>query len=106
MREFSRNYSVLREMSWRSGSVLFKEIWPLLQKHILDQEERLEFTAKLLEILVNEDMDAYDVEDLHAEVRAAMRKIGLSIAESERYQQDNLTCSASTPQKSQWWKRW
>jgi hypothetical protein len=93
-------------MSWRSGSILFIEIWPLLQKHIPDQEERIEFTAKLLEMLVNEDMDSYDVEDLHPEVRTAMRKVGLRIAEPARYQRDNLADSVSKPQKSPWWKIW
>ena len=48
-------------MGWRTGSKLFAEMWPLIQAHITDREHRIEFTAHLLK----DDMDAFDVEDIH-----------------------------------------
>ncbi len=76
-------------MSWRSGSKLFIEIWPAIQRNIPDQELRVEFTANLLRLFVQDDMDPYDVEDVHPDIRAAMRKAGIEIAEPERYEDDD-----------------
>ncbi len=75
-------------MSWRSGSSLFIEIWPSIQKHIRDRDVRIEFTAGLLKLFVRGDMDTYDVEDVHADIRAAMRHAGLELSEPERYKDD------------------
>lgn len=77
-------------MSWRSGSKLFLEVWPLLQANIPDREHRIEFTSKLLQLFVRDDMDPYDVEDIHQDVRAAMRQAGIEIAEPDRYRDDKL----------------
>jgi hypothetical protein len=73
-------------MSWRSGSKLFCEMWPLIQANIPDRGHRIDFTARLLKLFEDEDMDTYDVEDVHPEIRAAMRHAGIEIAEPERYQ--------------------
>jgi hypothetical protein len=75
-------------MSWRSGSKLFAEMWPLIQANIPDREHRIDFTAYLLERMVNDDMDPFEVEDIHPDVRAAMRKVGIELAEPERYKDD------------------
>jgi hypothetical protein len=75
-------------MSWRTGSTLFIEMWPLIQKNISDREERVEFTAQLLEIFINQDMDPFDVEDVHPDIRAAMRTADIEISEPERYKDD------------------
>lgn len=75
-------------MSWRTGSRLFIEIWPLIQAHIDDPEERIEFTGRLLRLFCDEDMDPWDIEDVHPEIRAAMRQVGLEIQEPERYPND------------------
>ncbi len=75
-------------MSWRTGSTIFLEIWPILQKHIEEDDERIEFTAGLLKLFVEGDMDAYDVEDVHPEIRAAMREAGIALAEPERYKDE------------------
>jgi hypothetical protein len=40
----------------------------------------------LLKLFEDDDMDTYHVEDLHPDVRAAMRRAGIEIAESDRYQ--------------------
>ena len=75
-------------MSWRTGSKLFLKIWPLIQSDIPDQEERIEFTGALLEVFVKEDMDTWDVEDVHPDIRTAMRHVGIEISEPERYKSD------------------
>ena len=72
-------------MSWRTGSKLFIEMWPLIQDHILDRQERIEFTGELLRIFKKADMDTWDVEDVHPDIRAAMRHVGIEIAEPDRY---------------------
>ncbi len=78
-------------MSWRSGSKLFAEMWPLIQANIPDREHRIEFTGFLLERMVGDDMDPIDVEDIHPDVRAAMRQVGIELAEPERYQDETDT---------------
>lgn len=73
-------------MSWRSGSSMFLEFWPLLQKHIPDQAHRIEFTANLLNLFVRDDMDPWEVEDVHPDIRAALIKAGIGLAEPEKYE--------------------
>lgn len=75
-------------MSWRTGSGLFLDMWPLIQARIRDRQERVEFTGELLQVFVNQDMDPYDVEDAHPDIRAAMRHVGIEIAEPQRYRDD------------------
>lgn len=62
-----------------------EHFWPAIQSHVPDREFRVEFTAGLLELLVENDMDPYDVEDVHPDIRAAMRHAGIEIAEPERW---------------------
>ena len=91
-------------MSWRSGSKLFIEIWPAIQRNMPDRELRVEFTASLLKLFVRDDMDPYDVECVHPDVRAAMRMAGITITEPEAYTDDD---SFSTPAKRRpWWRLW
>lgn len=75
-------------MSWRSGSQLFIDIWPAIQANISDRQHRIEFTGKLLTLFVEDDMDPWDVEDVHPDIRAAMRSAGIEISEPERYPDD------------------
>ena len=72
-------------MSWRTGSELFIEMWKLMQKYIPDDEHRIEFTASLLSIFEENDMDSFDVENVHPEIRATMHLAGIELAEPERY---------------------
>ncbi|MGZ4891567.1 MAG: hypothetical protein ACXV2B_04835 [Halobacteriota archaeon] len=87
-------------MSWRAGSKLFTEMWPLIQSNIHDSEHRIEFTSELLKLMVKDDMDPYDIEDIHQDVRAAMRAAGISISEPDRYTDDPVN---SKPGKK-WWQ--
>jgi hypothetical protein len=92
-------------MSWRSGSKLFAEVWPLVQANIPDAEHRIEFTAELLRLFAANDMDPYDVEDIHPEVRAAMRHAGIELAEPERYAADAPSATPAAGRKP-WWRPW
>ncbi len=75
-------------MSWRTGSKLFIEMWPLIQANIQDREERIEFTGELLQVFARQDMDTWEVEDVHPDIRAAMRHVGIDIAEPDKYKDD------------------
>jgi hypothetical protein len=75
-------------MSWRAGGLLFAEIWPAIEKHIPDREMRIAFTTELLRAFVRRDPDPWSVEDVHPDVRVAIRRAGMSISEPERYSDD------------------
>ena len=75
-------------MSWRTGSKLFLEIWPAIKANIADQQQRIEFTAALIRVFVNEDMDTCDIEDVDPDIRAAIIQAGYEICEPERYKKD------------------
>jgi hypothetical protein len=72
-------------MSWRTGSAIFVEIWPVIEQRVAARQERIELTRDLLVLFVARDMDPWDVEDLHPDVRAAMKLARLPIREPERY---------------------
>jgi hypothetical protein len=48
-------------MSWRRGSELFVQMWPLIEKAIPDRDHRIDFTARLLEIFETDDMDPWRI---------------------------------------------
>ena len=70
-------------MSWRSGTALFKDMWPAIKSHIPEQEIRVEFTTDLIKLFARWDMMTYDVEDLHPDVRAAIRQAGYKVADPQ-----------------------
>ena len=76
-------------MSWSAGSKLFVEMWPLIQAHVTDRAHRIDLTARLLQVLVEDDMDPYDVDEVHADVRAALRKIGVDLPQSELFNEED-----------------
>jgi hypothetical protein len=73
-------------------------MWPLIQANIPDRGHRVEFTTHLLKQMVRDDMDPYEVEDIHPDIRAAMRQAGIEISEPEKYKDDEGS------QKKKWWK--
>lgn len=79
-------------------------MWPLIQARIPDREMRVEFTAKLLEQFVDSDMDPFDVEDVHPDIRAAMRRAGIELTEPERYGADDASEPGGPGSKRPWWK--
>jgi hypothetical protein len=64
-------------MSWRAGALLFREIWPLIQRYIPDDEFRADFVRGLIEFLENCDMDAADLRRLHPELDKALDDLGV-----------------------------
>jgi hypothetical protein len=66
-------------------------MWPLIQANITDREERIEFTGELLQLFARQDMDTWDIEDVHPDIRAAMRQVGIEISEPDNYQDNNVT---------------
>jgi hypothetical protein len=55
-------------MSWRQGATLFREMWPLIEKHIPEREYRFEFVMELLEYFMDCDMDGNDLLGFHPEI--------------------------------------
>lgn len=72
-------------MSWRTGSSIFTDIWPIIQYRIKDRDQRIEFTAQLIQLFARNDMDTWDIEDVDPEIREAMRHVGIEISEPDRY---------------------
>lgn len=66
-------------MSWRSGSKLFVEVWPLIQTHVSNKKQRQEFVASLLRVFLEWDIDPYDVADVHPDVAKALQAIGVVV---------------------------
>jgi len=75
-------------MSWRTGSKLFLQIWPAIKANITNREERIEFTAALIRVFVEEDMDTYEIEDVDGDIRKAIVQAGYEICEPDRYKDD------------------
>ncbi|UXY16364.1 hypothetical protein N8I74_04915 [Chitiniphilus purpureus] len=48
-------------MSWRTGSTVFVEIWPVLEAHITDEEERDDIAVELINVFERRDMDVNDL---------------------------------------------
>ncbi len=59
-------------MSWRCGGTLFWEVWPLVKRHIPDDELRKEFSAKLLDLFFYFDVDPCEIEGDEPEIDALM----------------------------------
>ncbi len=68
---------------------MFAEMWPLIEAKIPDREQRIDFRGGLLELFVRDDMDPFDVEDIHPEIRAAMRRMDIEISDPGRYNDDS-----------------
>ncbi len=59
-------------MSWREGAKLFREMWPLIQKHVPEADFRKEFVRDLLHFFVECDMDGTDLRRFHPEIDEAL----------------------------------
>lgn len=55
-------------MSWRSGSSLFIELWPIVASGIDDAAMRKEFGKELLQLFLDRDVDPSDFEGFDPEV--------------------------------------
>jgi hypothetical protein len=59
-------------LSWRAGAELFRDIWPLIQTHVPDDEFRAELLRDLLEYFMDCDMDGVDLRRVHPEIDRAL----------------------------------
>jgi hypothetical protein len=48
-------------MSWRTGSSIFLEIWPIIEKNISNENELSSFSKDLIDLFVSHDMDIHDL---------------------------------------------
>ena len=63
-------------MSWRAGAHLFRDMWPLIQKHVPDREWRGEFIRDLIDYFQQCDMDGADLRRIHPEIDQALDELG------------------------------
>jgi hypothetical protein len=64
------------DMAWRTGAVLFCEMWPLIRARIEPEEDRRDFVLDLLVLFEKYDLDLTDLEGLHPEVDRAIQALG------------------------------
>lgn len=62
-------------MSWRTGAKMFREMWPIMEKHLANDDEqwRVEFLAELLGVFLACDVDSLDLERIHPEIDRALK---------------------------------
>jgi hypothetical protein len=65
-------------MSWRAGARLFREMWPLIQRHVPEDDFRAELVRDLLDFLQQCDMDGTDLRGLHREIDKALDELGVA----------------------------
>lgn len=63
-------------MSWRAGAILFREIWPLIQRHVPDDKFRAEFARDLLDFFQKCDMGGTNLRRVHPEIDKALDELG------------------------------
>jgi hypothetical protein len=65
-------------MSWRAGAKLFCEMWPLIQRHVPEDDFRAEFVRDLIDLFQNCDMDGTDLRRFHPEIDKALDQLGVN----------------------------
>jgi hypothetical protein len=64
-------------MSWRAGARLFRDMWPLIQKHVPEDDFRKAFVRDLLRFFMDCDMDGTDLRRFHPEIDDALNDLGV-----------------------------
>lgn len=62
-------------MAWRTGAVLFREMWPLIAARVEPDDFRQEFVERLLAYFLECDVDPTDLDGLHPEVDQALERL-------------------------------
>jgi len=62
-------------MSWRAGAKLFREMWPLIQRHVPETDIRAEFVRDLINFFQDCDMDGTDLRRFHPEIDKALDEL-------------------------------
>lgn len=65
-------------MSWREGAKLFRGVFPLIQRHIPQDEFRAEFVRDLIDFFQQCDMDGTDLRRVHPEIDKALDELGVN----------------------------
>jgi hypothetical protein len=65
-------------MSWRAGAKLFRDMWPLIQHHIPEDDFRAEFVRDLINFFQDCDMDGADLRRFHPEIERALDQLGVN----------------------------
>ncbi len=63
-------------MSWRAWATLFREMWPLIQLHVPEDDFRHEFVRDLIRFFGECDMDPVDLRRVHPEIDRALDELG------------------------------
>jgi hypothetical protein len=64
-------------VSWRTGAKLFREMWPLIQARIPEDDFRAEFMRDLIKFFMDCDMDGTDLRRVHPEIDTALDELGV-----------------------------
>jgi len=64
-------------MSWRAGARLFRDMWPLIQAHVPEDDFRAEFVRDLLRFFMECDMDGTDLRRVHPEIEKVLDELGV-----------------------------
>jgi hypothetical protein len=64
-------------MSWHAGARLFRGIWPLIQRHVPQDDFRAKFVRDLLDFFQQCDMDGTDLRRFHPEIDKALDELGV-----------------------------
>ena len=62
-------------MSWRAGSKLFWDIWPVIKSALPDAEHRAEFARPLLGLFLENDVDPCEMRGGDPEIDLLMDEI-------------------------------
>jgi hypothetical protein len=63
-------------VAWRAGARLFREMWPLIQTHVPEDDFRAEFVRDLLRFFMECDMEGTDLRRVHPEIDKALDELG------------------------------
>jgi hypothetical protein len=64
-------------VAWRAGARLFRDIWPLIQARVPEDEFRVEFVWDLLRVFMDCDMEGTDLRHFHPEIDKALDELGV-----------------------------
>lgn len=62
-------------MSWRTGSLLFLEIYPVIKQHLGEDKNNEEFLKSLVQLFLAHDIDPYDISDVDSELDDILKSI-------------------------------
>ena len=65
-------------MSWRAGATLFREIFPLIQRHVPEDDFRAEFVRDLIDFFQRCDMYGAELRRIHPDIEKALDELGVN----------------------------